>query len=71
MGVTYELHQVYHQQMYPLFVLGQYQKIRTRLPALLQDAEERGDLLAEANLKTSHSMFYTWPRMTRSARRNI
>ena len=57
-GVTYELHQANHQQMHAQFVMGQFRGFQERLPALILDAEERGDLLAEANLKTSYSMFY-------------
>ena len=57
-GVNYELHQVYHQQMHSLFVLGRFREMKERLPALIQDAEERGDLLAEANLKTNYSMYH-------------
>ena len=57
-GVSSELHQVHHQLMYAHFVLGQFGEIKRRLPALIRDAEERGDILAEANLKTSYSMFH-------------
>lgn len=57
-GVAYELHQVHLHQMHAQFVLGQFSDIHRLLPGLIQDAEERGDILAEANLKTSYSMFY-------------
>jgi eukaryotic-like serine/threonine-protein kinase len=57
-GVTYELHQLHYQQMHAQFVQAQFGEFQERLPALIKDAEERGDLLAEANLKTGYSMFY-------------
>jgi serine/threonine protein kinase/tetratricopeptide (TPR) repeat protein len=57
-GVTAELHQVNHHLLSALFVQGNFLELEKRHPMLLRDAEERGDLLAEANLKTGYSLFH-------------
>lgn len=57
-GVTAELHQVNHHLLSAFFVQGNFLELEKRHPMLLRDAEERGDLLAEANLKTGYSLFH-------------
>jgi serine/threonine protein kinase/tetratricopeptide (TPR) repeat protein len=57
-GVVSELHQVNHHLLSAFFVQGNFRELDKRHPALLSDAEERGDLLAEANLKTGYSLFH-------------
>lgn len=57
-GVTAELHQVNHHLLSAFFVQGNFIELEKRHPMLLRDAEERGDLLAEANLKTGYSLFH-------------
>lgn len=57
-GVTSELQQVHHNLLSVHFVLGHFEDLQHHVPELIRDAEERGDLLAEANLKTGYSLFH-------------
>lgn len=56
-AVSSELHQVHHNLLSVHFILGHFKELRQHIPDLIRDAEERGDLLAEANLKTGYSLF--------------
>jgi serine/threonine protein kinase len=52
-GMDYELHLAQHQGLLAQLVLGDLPLIRERLPALLQEAKEKGDLIAITNLRAS------------------
>jgi tetratricopeptide (TPR) repeat protein len=54
-GMDYELHLAQHHRLLVLLVLGDLRLIRERLPVLLQEAREKGDLIAATNLRTSIS----------------
>jgi hypothetical protein len=54
-GMDYELHLAQHHGLLAHIVLGDLPLIRERLPALLQEAREKGDLIAITNLRTSVS----------------
>ncbi len=50
-GVTWELDTAFIFQLRALLLLGEYGEISRRLPALLKEVRERGDLYAETNLR--------------------
>jgi serine/threonine protein kinase len=54
-GVAWERNTAHHFYLMSCICLGEWREISQRLPALLQEAQERGDLLAEANLGTRMS----------------
>jgi eukaryotic-like serine/threonine-protein kinase len=54
-GMDYELHIAQHQGLLARMVTGDLPLIRERLPVLLQEAREKGDLIATTNLRTSVS----------------
>jgi len=49
-GVAWERHTAYHFSLMSLVNLGKWDQVSRRLPGLLKEAKERGDLLAETNL---------------------
>jgi hypothetical protein len=51
-GVAWELDTAHSFSLWSLFFLGEVAEITRRLPALLQEARERGDLYAATNLGT-------------------
>jgi serine/threonine protein kinase len=51
-GVAWELDTAHSFALWSLFFLGEVAEISARLPALLQEARERGDLYAATNLGT-------------------
>jgi serine/threonine protein kinase len=51
-GVAWELDTAHSFSLWSLFFLGEVAEITHRLPALLQEARERGDLYAATNLGT-------------------
>lgn len=51
-GVTWELYTAHHFWLRSQIFLGEWSAVAERLPALLKEAQERGDLLAETNLWT-------------------
>jgi hypothetical protein len=51
-GVTWELDSTHIFALRPLYYLGDFNKIASRFPVLLKEAQERGDLYAETNLLT-------------------
>ncbi len=51
-GVTWELDTTMQFQLRALLLLGEYGEICRRLPSLLKDVQERGDLYAETNLRS-------------------
>ena len=55
-GVTWELDTTMQFQLRALVLLGEYGEICRRLPSLLKDVQERGDLYAETNLRSR----FTW-----------
>lgn len=55
-GVDAELHQVQSRLLHARMLLGKVDDVNQALPGLIQDAQDRGDLLAEANLMTSFSI---------------
>lgn len=57
-GVAAEIQQVNHNLLSGHFLLGHFDELERVHPGLLKDAEERGDLLAEANLKTGYALFH-------------
>ena len=56
-GVGAELHQVQSRLLHARMLLGKVDEVNAALPGLIQDAQDRGDLLAEANLMTSFSIW--------------
>jgi hypothetical protein len=54
-GVSWELDAVHIYSLRSLFYLGRLGEVASRLPKLLQEAEERDDLYAEISLKTRHA----------------
>lgn len=54
-GMDYELHLAQHHGLLARVVLGDLRTVRERLPLLLQEAREKGDLIAATNLRTSTS----------------
>jgi hypothetical protein len=54
-GMDYELHIAQHQLLIGYYVLGNLRELERRLPALLHEAKEKGDLMASTNLMTSLS----------------
>jgi eukaryotic-like serine/threonine-protein kinase len=54
-GMDYELHLAQHNELIAHLVLGELGLIRERYPVLLQEAREKGDLIAATNLRTSIS----------------
>lgn len=55
-GIGAELHQVQSRLLHARMLLGKVDEVNEALPKLIQDAQDRGDLLAEANLMTSFSI---------------
>jgi len=55
-GVAAELHQVQRSLIHAQTLLGRFEEVNRTLPVLIQDAQDRGDLLAEANFMTSWSI---------------
>jgi serine/threonine protein kinase len=55
-GVTWDLDIVNYAALWNLTYLGEVNQLRRRLPSLVKEARERGDLLAEASLSTHMSM---------------
>jgi len=51
-GVTWELDTAFIFQLRALLLLGEYGEICRRLPSLLKEVQERGDLYAETNLRS-------------------
>jgi len=51
-GVTWELDTTFIFQLRALLFLGRYGEVRKRLPGLLKEVQERGDLYAETNLRS-------------------
>jgi eukaryotic-like serine/threonine-protein kinase len=49
-GVTWERHTACHFSLMSLVNLGEWQQVKRRLPNLLKEAKQQGDLLAETNL---------------------
>jgi serine/threonine protein kinase len=49
-GVTWERHTACHFSLMSLLNLGEWEQVWQRLPNLLDEARQRGDLLAETNL---------------------
>jgi len=54
-GMGYELHLAQHNGLLARLVLGDLPLIQERLPALLQEAREQGNLIATTNLRVSLS----------------
>ena len=52
-GVCYELHIAQHHLLMAQWVMGRYGEVAHRLPTLLKEARERGDLLAVTDLRLS------------------
>jgi len=52
-GVAAELHQVNRSLIHAQTLLGRMEEVDRTLPGLIQDAQDRGDILAEANFMTS------------------
>lgn len=52
-GMDYELHIAQHQGLLARFVAGDLRLVRERLPQVLQEAREKGDRIASANLRLS------------------
>jgi len=52
-GVDYELHIAQHHELIAQFVMGQFGEVARKLSVLLKEAQERGDLLAITDLRTS------------------
>ncbi len=51
-GVSWELYTAQHFSFRSLFYMGELPEMLRRLPKLLKEAQERGDLYAETNLRT-------------------
>ena len=51
-GVTWELDTAFIFQLRALLLLGEYGEIGRRLPGLLKEVQERGDLYGETNLRS-------------------
>jgi eukaryotic-like serine/threonine-protein kinase len=56
-GVSWELYTAQHFSLRSLLYLGELPLLLQRLPRLLKEAQERGDLYAETNLRTRIAYF--------------
>ena len=59
-GVVWEILSAQLFQLASLFYLGEVKELKHRLPALLNDAEERGDLLRAAFLRIGYCSHLAW-----------
>ncbi|MCP3958705.1 MAG: AAA family ATPase [bacterium] len=56
-GVTWELDTAMSFQLRSLLFIGDFEQIRERLPRVLKDVREKGDLYAEVNLRCRFAWF--------------
>lgn len=52
-GMAYELHIATSHRLITQYILGNYRELEARLPTLLREAQERGDLLAQTDFRTA------------------
>jgi hypothetical protein len=74
-GVSWELYTAQHFWLRSLIFLGELPQMQRRLPRLLQEAQEHGDLFAETNLRTRIAylaqLFADEPELAREELRRV
>jgi serine/threonine protein kinase len=74
-GVNWELNTAQHFWLRSLIFLGELPQMQRRLPRLLKEAQERGDLFAETNLRTRIAylarLFTDEPELAREELRRV